>query len=111
MGLKPSRTTSLARTLIYPAAMSSNKDFRVAIVGGGLCGLACAVYLLRAGIHVDAFESAVRPHSLAYSYILCSDLQSRFKEVGAGVDLGSFYGGIFWYDLNLDGQVPMHFVP
>lgn len=39
----------------------SFKDFRVAIVGGGLCGLACAVYLLRAGIHVNVFESAVRP--------------------------------------------------
>ncbi|OAX30898.1 FAD/NAD(P)-binding domain-containing protein, partial [Rhizopogon vinicolor AM-OR11-026] len=51
--------------------MSFNKDFRVAIVGGGICGLACAVYLLRAGIHVDLFESA-----------------SRFKEIGAGVELG-----------------------
>jgi hypothetical protein len=50
-------------------------------------------------------------HSLAYSNLSCSDLQSRFKEVGAGVDLGSFHDSIFWYDLNLDGQVPMHFVP
>ncbi|OAX40897.1 FAD/NAD(P)-binding domain-containing protein, partial [Rhizopogon vinicolor AM-OR11-026] len=51
--------------------MSFNKDFRVAIVGGGICGLACAGYLSRAGIHVDLFESA-----------------SIFKEIGAGVDLG-----------------------
>ena len=40
--------------------MTYLKDFHVAIVGGGMCGLACAVYLSRAGIKVDLFESAVR---------------------------------------------------
>ncbi|KAJ7771617.1 FAD/NAD-P-binding domain-containing protein [Mycena metata] len=51
---------------------ASTKDFRVAIIGGGMCGLACAVGLSRFGIHADVFESA-----------------SKFEEVGAGVDLGS----------------------
>ncbi|KAJ7184330.1 FAD/NAD-P-binding domain-containing protein [Mycena filopes] len=50
---------------------ASVKDFRVAIIGGGMCGLACAVGLSRFGIHADVFESA-----------------PKFEEVGAGVDLG-----------------------
>ncbi|KAF7359260.1 Salicylate hydroxylase [Mycena sanguinolenta] len=49
----------------------SSKDFRVAIVGGGLCGLACAVGLAKRGIHSDVFETA-----------------PKFDEVGAGVGLG-----------------------
>ncbi|KAF7294726.1 Salicylate hydroxylase [Mycena indigotica] len=49
----------------------SNKDFRVAIVGGGMTGLACAVGLARFGIHCDIFEAA-----------------PKFDEVGAGVGLG-----------------------
>ncbi|PBK76907.1 salicylate hydroxylase [Armillaria solidipes] len=47
------------------------KDFTVAIVGGGMCGLACAVGLSRSGIRVDIFEAS-----------------SKFEEVGAGVGLG-----------------------
>ncbi|KAJ6546993.1 hypothetical protein B0H19DRAFT_1163405 [Mycena capillaripes] len=47
------------------------KDFRVAIVGGGMCGLACAVGLARKGIQADIFEAA-----------------PKFDEVGAGVGLG-----------------------
>ncbi|KAG5730933.1 hypothetical protein E4T56_gene7112 [Termitomyces sp. T112] len=48
-----------------------NKDFRVAIVGGGMCGVLCAVGLRKAGVHVEIFEQA-----------------SSFGEVGAGVALG-----------------------
>ncbi|KAL0951681.1 hypothetical protein HGRIS_008360 [Hohenbuehelia grisea] len=47
------------------------KDFKVAIVGGGMCGLLCAYGLGRRGIQVDVFESA-----------------PQFGEVGAGVGLG-----------------------
>ncbi|SJL12803.1 related to Salicylate hydroxylase [Armillaria ostoyae] len=47
------------------------KDFTVAIVGGGMCGLACAVGLSKSGIRVDVFEAG-----------------SKFEEVGAGVGLG-----------------------
>ncbi|KAF7353667.1 Salicylate hydroxylase [Mycena venus] len=50
---------------------SPTKDFRVAIVGGGMCGLACAVGLARKGIRADVFEAA-----------------PKFDEVGAGVGLG-----------------------
>ncbi|KAI6135499.1 hypothetical protein EV401DRAFT_1901140 [Pisolithus croceorrhizus] len=50
----------------------TSKAFHVAIVGGGLCGLLCAVYLARSGIKVDVFESA-----------------SKFREVGAGIWLGT----------------------
>ncbi|KAH7914736.1 hypothetical protein BJ138DRAFT_999357 [Hygrophoropsis aurantiaca] len=51
--------------------MAFSKDFHVVIIGGGMCGLACAVALSRAGIQVDIYESA-----------------SKFGEVGAGVGLG-----------------------
>ncbi|KAJ7894048.1 hypothetical protein B0H13DRAFT_2526053 [Mycena leptocephala] len=51
--------------------MASTKDFRVAIVGGGMCGLACAVGLARFGIKAQVFEAT-----------------PKFDEVGAGVGLG-----------------------
>ena len=35
------------------------KDFTVAIVGGGLCGLAAAYPLSKAGVSVKVFEAAV----------------------------------------------------
>ena len=44
--------------------MSSQKDFTVAIVGGGIVGLTCAITLARAGIEVDIFEAAVRNASI-----------------------------------------------
>ncbi|KAL4070731.1 hypothetical protein J3A83DRAFT_4094105 [Scleroderma citrinum] len=50
---------------------TQSKSFHVSVVGGGLCGLACAVYLSRAGFKVDVFESA-----------------SEFREIGAGLWLG-----------------------
>jgi len=51
--------------------MASMKDFKVAVVGGGMCGLACAVGLKLRGIDVVVFEST-----------------PNFQEVGAGVGLG-----------------------
>ncbi|KAF6754328.1 salicylate hydroxylase [Ephemerocybe angulata] len=51
--------------------MAAQKDFTVVIVGGGMCGLACATALLRAGVEAHVFESA-----------------PKFDEVGAGVGLG-----------------------
>ncbi|KAE9402941.1 FAD/NAD-P-binding domain-containing protein [Gymnopus androsaceus JB14] len=51
--------------------MPQSKDFKVAIVGGGMCGLMCAVGLRRAGIAVEIFESTI-----------------SFQEIGAGIGLG-----------------------
>lgn len=36
-----------------------SKDFNVAILGGGMGGLALAVGLIRGGVKVDVFEQAV----------------------------------------------------
>lgn len=49
----------------------ANKDFSVVIVGGGMCGVACAVALHRAGLKAHLYEAA-----------------PKFEEVGAGVGLG-----------------------
>lgn len=37
----------------------STKDFKVAIVGGGMSGLALAVGLTRVGLEVEIYEAAV----------------------------------------------------
>ncbi|KAI0699364.1 FAD/NAD(P)-binding domain-containing protein [Cerioporus squamosus] len=50
---------------------SSKKDFQVAVVGGGVCGLACAIALHRAGVPVQLFEAA-----------------AKFGEIGAGIGVG-----------------------
>ncbi|THV01451.1 FAD/NAD(P)-binding domain-containing protein [Dendrothele bispora CBS 962.96] len=55
----------------FVCVIMSNKDFNIAIVGGGLCGLAAAVPLFKAGLNVKVFENA-----------------PGFGEVGAGVGLG-----------------------
>ncbi|KAJ3488207.1 hypothetical protein NLI96_g3020 [Meripilus lineatus] len=47
------------------------KDFSVAIIGGGVCGLTCAIALSQRGVHVEIFEAA-----------------SKFGEIGAGLGLG-----------------------
>ena len=39
----------------------TKKRFQVAVIGGGVCGLTCAVALQRAGVPVQLFESAVGP--------------------------------------------------
>ncbi|KAJ3802246.1 FAD/NAD-P-binding domain-containing protein [Lentinula aff. detonsa] len=51
--------------------MPYSKDFTVAICGGGLCGLTCAVAFARAGISVTVFEAS-----------------TFSQEAGAGVGLG-----------------------
>lgn len=49
---------------------SENSKVEVAIVGGGVCGLTCAVALQRAGVSVQLFEAAVRVClSVAYSVV------------------------------------------
>ncbi|CDO73093.1 hypothetical protein BN946_scf185007.g147 [Trametes cinnabarina] len=52
-------------------AAQPRKDFEVAIVGGGVCGLTCAVALQKAGVSVRLFEAA-----------------PAFGEIGAGIGVG-----------------------
>ncbi|KAJ9124516.1 hypothetical protein QFC24_003307 [Naganishia onofrii] len=54
-----------------PEPVNIPKDLSVAIVGGGMGGLAAGVALGRAGVKVDLFEQA-----------------PKFEEVGAGINLG-----------------------
>ncbi|CCL98087.1 uncharacterized protein FIBRA_00081 [Fibroporia radiculosa] len=51
---------------------SAKQSFKVALVGGGVCGLACAVGLMKAGVDVEVFEAA-----------------AHFKEIGAGIGIGA----------------------
>ncbi|KAI0935590.1 hypothetical protein AcV5_010477 [Taiwanofungus camphoratus] len=53
------------------------KDFKVAIVGGGISGLTCAIALKQAGVSAEVFEAA-----------------TQFKEIGAGVGLGPNAGQV-----------------
>ena len=49
---------------LEPAFPGVSTDKRVAIVGSGPAGIACATYLLRAGIAVDMYEKNDRPGGL-----------------------------------------------
>ena len=39
--------------------MQTTDGLRVAVVGGGLCGLACAIALLKEKVDVEVYEAAV----------------------------------------------------
>ncbi|THH01199.1 hypothetical protein EW026_g1437 [Hermanssonia centrifuga] len=51
--------------------MTSIKDLRVAIVGGGVCGLTCAIALAKKGIRAHIYEAA-----------------AEFGEIGAAIGIG-----------------------
>jgi len=55
--------------MIPPARQ--DQDFKVAIVGGGVCGLTLAVALAKEGVKFDLYEAA-----------------SKFGEIGAGIGIG-----------------------
>ena len=40
----------------------SNKNLKIVVIGGGVCGLACAIALQKVGLSVEVFEAAVRHH-------------------------------------------------
>ena len=69
------------------------KDFKVAIVGGGMCGLTLAIVLEKAGIRCDLFEAAVCSHDFRLSAKPATQVnvsKPKFGEVGAGVGLGEY---------------------
>ncbi|KAJ3543230.1 hypothetical protein NM688_g5882 [Phlebia brevispora] len=59
-------------TLIAIMQSSQIKNLEVAIVGGGVCGLTCAIALRKQGIPVQVYEAA-----------------AHFGEIGAGLGIGS----------------------
>lgn len=74
-----------------PSNMQTAERLRIAVVGGGICGLACAVALAKEGIHAEIFEAAVRIASLiSLDFVLIDDgtTQPSFGEIGAGVGFG-----------------------
>jgi salicylate hydroxylase len=58
-------------TILNVPAFENHSTLPIAIVGGGLCGLALAIGLVKHGVNVHIFESA-----------------PAFSEVGAGVNFG-----------------------
>lgn len=71
-------------------ASPQTKNFSVSIVGGGVCGLTCAIALTREGVPVDVFESAVSITLFGYQLVLMS-LQPKFSEIGAGLGVGTAF--------------------
>ena len=62
----------------------AGKQLRVAIVGGGVCGLTCALALAKEGIHAEVFEAAVshRTHcGVGLSDMICSQNSERLELV------------------------------
>lgn len=69
-------------------AVRADKQLRVAIVGGGVCGLTCALALAREGIRAEVFEAAVS-HSthcgVSFSDMFCSQNLERLELVWVSV--------------------------
>ena len=53
--------------------MGAQSGLQIAIVGGGVCGLTCAIALAQRGVHVEIFEAAV---SFLYTYSVIRFLTS-----------------------------------
>ncbi len=63
----------------------ASKDFTVAIVGGGMCGLVCAYALAKAGVAVQVFEAAVRiPFDLTSLVVVVDELNLSAARVWRG---------------------------
>ena len=70
-------------------SVAQGKDFEVAIVGGGICGLACALTLANQGVTVQIYEAAVCDVHCHIRTELSGVIQSAFGEIGAGIGIGT----------------------
>ena len=81
-------TSSMSISTDTQADGRAGKRLRVAIVGGGVCGLTCALALAREGIHAEVFEAAVS-HSthcgVGLSDMFCSQNSERLELVWVSV--------------------------
>ena len=70
---------------------SPKKDFQVAVVGGGVCGLTCAIALHQAGVPVQLFEAAVCRTCISLLITHAKHhTQAKFGEIGAGIGVGKW---------------------
>lgn len=61
---------------------------RVAVIGGGVTGLTCAIPLMQKGVDVHVYEAAVSAQWLPMIAASQCTRQSRFGEIGAGLGVG-----------------------
>lgn len=52
--------------MLAPPAAPASKKLRVAVVGGGVSGLTCAIALARLGLDVQVYEGAVCSLSITH---------------------------------------------
>ncbi len=84
-----------------PAPLPRTRRERVAVVGSGPAGLACAYHLLRAGYGVECFEAADRPGGVLRTgipdYRLPAEVVDRecdrIRALGATIHCGARLGG------------------
>jgi 2-polyprenyl-6-methoxyphenol hydroxylase-like FAD-dependent oxidoreductase len=76
--------------------MSPNQErtqLDIVIVGGGICGLACAVALKHFGVEAHVYEAAVCDGiSSLYAPLISILIQTKFGEIGAAIGVGTCYG-------------------
>lgn len=66
------------------------KDLKVAVVGGGVCGLTCAIGLAKNGVNVEVYEAAVSTIPFVHCGVMLTIApeQPQFAEIGAGLGIG-----------------------
>lgn len=86
-----SHNSSSPFTVVMQAQQFSTprKNLQVAVVGGGVCGLVCAIALIKRGVSVQIYEAAVGLRG--FGPLMCIDsLQAVFGAVGAGIGIGEY---------------------
>jgi ribulose 1,5-bisphosphate synthetase/thiazole synthase len=74
----------------------------IVIVGGGICGLACAIALKHFGVEAHVYEAAVCDGiSSPYTPLTPFLVQTKFGEIGAAVGVGAWFGYEQFYETEL----------